>query len=365
MMHNFRRTFLRHFLCKPADEGADLGAPPDVTTQPVDTGAVVADTSGPTSMLQAMSAAIDQPALDASGQPRDEMGRFAAKAQEQAAADAAAATAAAGATPGATAPAAPVVAPVVPPAPEDLTVMPEGLAPKAQERFQKLANSNKELAEWRERVEPQFTAVQEAFQSNGIQREQFDTFLEFAGALNRGDVATAQRIMQTEMQHLALMTGQPLTADPLSTHPDLREAVDSFQMTEGHALEMARRRTMESHQQQVTQKQEQAQQSRQQAQQEVTHAEQAIEQFCAQMQTSDLDYQPIMKQLETEIRGGLLNDLPPKLWPQMVQRQYQLIKKVASSQRTVQPATAVLRPTGVASPGQAPKSMMDAMFPGR
>lgn len=370
-MHYLRRTFRRHLLCKPAEDGSDLGGAPDTSTStvvdtPADTGAVVADTSGPTSMLEAMSSALEPAAggLDAAGQPRDPLGRFAPKNADGTpvtpAVDAAGKPASA---PGA--PAAPGATPPVVPPVEDLTAMPEGLTPKAQERFQKLANANKEHAEWRAQVEPQINYIQETFQSNGIQREQFQTFVEFAGALNRGDVATAQRIMQTEMQNLALLTGQPLTADPLASHPDLREAVDGFEITEARALEMARFRTQQAQQQAQAQQHQQAQQTQQQAQQKVQQAEQQIDQLMTQLQSSDIDYPSVMPHLEQAIKDGLLAGVDPSQWAPKLQAQYQLIKKVAGSQRTVQPATPVLRPTGVAAPGQQPKSMLDAMFPNR
>lgn len=376
-MHHLRRTFRRHLLCKPAEDGSDLGGAPDtststatVTDTPVDTGAVVADVSKPTTMLEAMTSAIEPAAggLDAAGQPRDPLGRFAPKNADGTPAtppvDAAAKT---GAAPAA-APAAPGAVPPAAPAADDLTAMPEGLTPKAQERFQKLANANRELSEWRAQVEPQVNAgqyVQETFQTNGIKREQFETFVEFAGALNRGDLATVQRIMEAEMQNIALLTGQPLTADPLASHPDLREAVNGFQMTEAHALETARYRTQQAQQQAQAQQHQQAQQTQQQAQQEVQRAEQQIDQLMNQLQSNDIDYAAVMPHLEQAIKDGLLTGVKPHQWASKLQVQYQLIKKVAGSQRTVQPATPVLRPTGVAAPGQQPKSMLDAMFPSR
>lgn len=370
-MTHIRRLFLLHKLCRPVDgEGSDLGgapspapdagtesAPTPTTSEPApspESGAVVGDVSKPTTMLEAMSAAIDPGA-----QPRDPMGRFAPKSGEPGAPAAQGQPAALGAD------GKPIEKPAQPATAEDITAMPEGLTPKAQERFQKLANSNKELTEWRAQAEPLARAgeyVQEAFQTNQVQPEQFETFLKFVGALNKGDLATAQQVIQAEMQAIAQLTGQEFSIDPLTQHPDLLEAVNGFQMTRQAAQETARYRFAENARQQAANQQQEAQQSQRAAQQAVGQAQQQIDQFCKQMQTSDLDYAKVEPMLLDAIKGGLLEGIPPQQWGAMVQRQYQMIKKVAASQRTLEPATQVLRPTGVPSPGQAPKNMMEAMF---
>jgi len=364
---NIRRfNFLTRILRRPEDgEGSDLGGSPDITStpaaEPVDTGAVVSDVAKPTTMLEAMSAAITPP-LDANGQPRDELGRFAQKAAQEAAA--AAGQPGAPAAPGA-APAAKPVDPLAPVVEEDPHKMPEGLSEKAQQRFQTLVNTNKELTEWRAEVEPQLNYVRETFQQNGIQREQFDLFSQFAGAFNRGDYQAATQILQGQMQALAAMTGQHLTADPLAQHPDLRERVDSLQMTEQDAMELGRRRLADQQREQIQQQQQQVQQREQQSQQAIQSAQGQIDQFCKTMQRTDMDYSAIEGQLLAAVQDGLLEGVPPNLWAAKVQQQYNLIKKVAASQRTLSPATSTLRTTGNGTPSQAPKTMMEAMFGGR
>jgi hypothetical protein len=347
--------FIRRFfyvLRRPADEGGDLGgAPADMT--PVESAPVVDTPTAPTSMLEAMSAALTP---GEAGQPRDEFGRFAPKAAEQAPA-----------APTSTATAAPeapkLPAEVKPESVEaDPLAMPEGLGEKAQQRFQQLANTVKEQTAWRQEVEPQLNYVRETFQQNGIQQEQFELFSQFAGAFNRGDYQAATAILQEQMQALALMTGQQLSADPLTQHPDLRDAVDNLQLTEAHAIELARVRTQSQQQTQRTQQVQQVQQAQQQTQQAINSAQDSIDSFCKQMKTSDIDYAAIEPQLLQSIKEGLLEGIPPARWPSLIQHQYQMIKKVAGTSRTNVPATQTLRPSGTPSPSQKPRSMMEAMF---
>lgn len=355
-MFNRRYNYLLRILRRPdAGDGSDLGGAPEVDTTPADTGLTVGEASAPTNLLEAMSQGMAS-ASDG-GQPRDELGRFAAKAAEAAAAEGAQATPAAPVEPAKAA-----LQPEQPQIPEDPTAMPDGLTPKAQERFQKLANTNRELTEWRERIEPQFTAIQQTFQEHGVSREQFDQAVQVIGLINRGDYNGALQMIQQEMQNLAMLTGQSVQVDPLAQHPDLRAAVDGFQMPQEHALELARRRAAEAAQTQRQEAERQQQETQQQAQRAVSNAQQQIDQFCRQMQTSDVDYAAVETELLAAIKEGLLEGVPPAQWAPMVQRQYQLIKKVAASQRTVAPATAVLRPTGTPTPAQAPSSAFEAMW---
>ena len=131
------RRLIRHVLRRPADEGGDLGAPPAPAPAPIESApptsapapAPAASEQQPTSMHDAMW-------------HRDESGRFAPKPVEPTGGTPVQGQAQpAAAQPGAQPPApAAVPKPGEPPVPEDITAMPDGLAPKAQERFRTLAN---------------------------------------------------------------------------------------------------------------------------------------------------------------------------------------------------------------------------------
>lgn len=378
-----RHRFRRHVLMNTTDGGDALGGGGggaveqtvdhvEVISSPAPAPAAAASApSGPKSLLEAVSSVVPAPAPAASspGQPRDELGRFTFKDAAGNAVDAQ----------GNRAPNGAQAAPDAQPAPvqtelpvDDPLAMPEGLGQKAQERFQKLANTNKELTTQLEQASSSLRYVQEQFQQNGIQQEQFEQFTAFAGLINRGDFAGAQRILMEQLQQVALLSGQPMTmVDPLAAYPDLRQRVDTLQISEADAVEIAQARQRESLQQQAAQRTQQAQQQQRQEQQAQQAQQQAvdkglldIEAFCKQMKASDLDYQAIEDQLMPIVQD-LIKDLPPERWGAMIRTQYNMIKNTASRVRQQAPAAGtVLRPTGQASPSAAPRSMHEAMWGG-
>lgn len=374
MIHRFLRRFVLMNLAEGADAGGGGGG---VVDTPVDTSAApsapAADTSAaPGSMLEALNRHFET-------QPRDERGRFAPTAAEQAAAAAAAAPggdpAAAPPQPGAQAAAQPGQPGTQPaqeqpqkPAAEDLTQMPEGLAPKAQERFQRLATTNRELTGQVEQLTGQVGYVREAFQAHGVQQPQFEQAMQVIGLMNRGDLQGALAALDEQRRHISLALGQPLPGvDALAGHADLRQAVDQGQLDEQYAIEIARNRQGQQAQQQRHQQAEQQHAAQRTEQQAVQSGTQAVDAFCRDMAAKDLDYPAIEAKLLPEL-SNLLQGVPPQRWRGLVETQYRLLKQVATSSRSAAPqapAGQVLRPTGQPSPGAAPKTMHEAMWGGR
>jgi hypothetical protein len=321
-----------------ADVGA--GAAPAANAEP----------AAPTTMLEAIS----------QGMARDELGRF--KGKEGAPADPAAPGQPAAVQAEPSAPA----APVKPDAPEDLTVMPEGLGAKAQERFQKLANGIKERDDQLQQAQQQLSYVRETFQNNGITQEQFEQAASVVGAINRGDFKAAQQILTEQLRQLSLMTGETLPGvDALAEFPDLRQKVDSLLIDEATALETARYRKQQSALQQRQQAQQQSQQAEQAHGQAVQSAQIEVDRFCKRMAATDLDYSAIEKLLLPRI-PKLLQGVPPSQWPALVQTQYELIKESGLAFRqpaaAAAPAAAPLRPMGAGSGQPKPTSLEEAMW---
>lgn len=261
--------------------------------------------------------------------------------------------------------------------PKELTVMPEGLTPKAQERFQALANTNKELTGRLEAatalaggnpdaVVPMLQsaqALQQTFQQHGVTRDQFTQATEAIGLLNRGDMAGFQRMLENQLRQVSLATGKPIgQVDALAEFPDLREKVDSLQLTEQDAIEMARNRATQQTQRQQQQRQQQEQQQ-EQAGEQANHAGRlSVDEFCKKTMKTDLDYARIEPILLQQIKDGLLDEVPPNRWAAIVEKTYGLIKQTSVSARTGQPSMQVLRPNGGGSPKEQPKSAYEAMW---
>lgn len=299
------------------------------------------DPNAPKSLLEAISASVDgkkvEPVVDPKAAPAAEVKR---PAEPDAAAK---------------------------PKPEDLTAMPEGLAPKAQERFRALVNVNKEISQEVEGLRAQTEYIGTTFKEHGITREQFEMATGLIGAMNRGEWDKVIAGMQDQMRQVALLSGKHIEGvDALSVMPDLKQKVDNLQLSPEDAAEMARARTERALQQQRAQRSQQAQreqeQSHQQAQQQEHAREQAVlavDRLCAELKSSDLDFGRIEAALLPRV-GELFADLPPAKWAEAFQRQYTLMKSMGAPARGNSAGT--LRASGANNPVAKPADMFQAMF---
>ena len=370
---NIRHLLRRFVLLNEFESGGSSGGGAITTAhEPATSPAVEAPApapAAPSSMLEAIDQAMPHLSGDTpgdGGQPRDEFGRFAPKPGK-------APTASEVGEPAKAAQAAPAEKPPAEEGTDDLLKEPEGLAPKSSERFHRLANEVRDLRGQVEQREQALSYVRDTFQENGITAEQFEQAASVIGALNRGDLETAERVLMEQLQQIAIARGRPIgQIDPLAQFPDLRAAVDGLQVSEEHALQLARARVIEQGQQQRTQQQAQQQQEQrarqqqqEQAQQQVNTALTSIDAFTREMAAKDMDWPVIEAKLLPRVQT-LLKDVPPSQWLNIVKTQYELIKDVSAGavRQPTQQAGQVLRPTGQGSPAAAPKSMFDAMWGG-
>jgi hypothetical protein len=280
------------------------------------------------------------------------------------AADAAAA-ALAGAKPAA--PGAPVV-PAAKPVADDLK-MPEGLKPESQQRFQSMANELRELRPLREQADMltrQVSHVKEVFHEHQVQPEQFQQAMSIVGMINNQDYAGAMGLLREQMQQLALLTGEPAAGaiDPLEKFPDLRAAVDGMQITEKHAMEVARSRWQQGLVEQRTQQQRQQEDTQTQQAKIVDGAVSQVDQFVKQKAQSDIDYPVIEEILLPQVQQVMANAHPSQ-WRGLIETLYNTIKATAGRGRQPPPAAAagnLLRPSGASSAQAAPRTLHEAMW---
>lgn len=349
------------------DVGAsDVGGVSDAAGVEASTAEVAAPTPAPepATALEAIERALETPEQKAE-RARDELGRF-TKAQEEAAAKAAAVEG----KPAAAAQPTEKPAPGAKPGQADLT-MPEGLQPKAQQRFQALANEIKELRPQFERAQAQLTWFTNTVAEHQIKPEQFDLAVQTIGLMNKGDYQGALKVLDEQRQMIALAMGQPLPdVDPLANFPDLQQAVTEFRVSREYAMEVAKARFGQHQAQQATQaRQRQEEQAKAQQQQAETYraerqqAEADVAEFCTRMQRTDLDFAAISAQLEPII-PSLLEGVPCTRWKQVVETQYRLLKNAASQFRQPVPGggTSPMRGHSQPSPGAKPSNAYEAMF---
>ena len=265
--------------------------------------------------------------------------------------------------------------------PDDITQMPEGLTPKAQERFKSLVTKIKEQDTAYDDLDKRYQSahqyaseVSNAIKEVGATPDQLQGAMQYIHAFNSGDLQTRKTLLLRELQDVSMKLGEPVenfigAADPLNQFPDLKQAVDAYQIGREQALEVARLRTNENQRLQAKQEQDNSQQGYQNAVQnwkrEADEATGMIEKLTAEMSRSD----PLYHRVEAVLmKGGGLNEIvknfPPSTWVSQV-------KMLISSVKQAMPANADLgepRPLsgGSGKPqgsGKAPASMFEAMFP--
>lgn len=257
--------------------------------------------------------------------------------------------------------------PAAKPKPEDLTAMPEGLAPKAQERFRALVNVNKEISQEVEGLRAQTEYIGTTFKEHGVTREQFEIATNLIGAMNRGDWPTVIKGMQEEMRRVALVSGRPIDGiDMFSDMPDLKEKVENLQLSPEDAAELARGRTHQQIAQQRVRQAQQQQREQEQNQQQTQQFERArqqgvlaVDQLCAELKSKDLDFGRIEAALMPRV-AELFQDVHPSKWAATLQRQYDLLKSMGAPARGNSAGT--LRASGANNPVAKPADMFQAMF---
>ena len=257
---------------------------------------------------------------------------------------------------------------------EDTETPPEGLSPKASERFQKLANENKayiefgspeQLASMRDDAQT-LGVFRERVIESGMQPDELDKVFLYTKAVKTGDWATAERFLQEQAYQFAVMSGKKLVADPLGAYPDLKQSVEGMTLDEKHAVEMARVRHVEDISRRNQAQQEQNSQIHYQQQQQALQVREAalrdVDTMASHWAKNDVlwaEREPLMGQyIEKE-----LVKLPPHTWVAGLQAFYSALQAQPQQPRARTPNS--LRPNnmGAASAGAAPKSMGEALWP--
>lgn len=261
---------------------------------------------------------------------------------------------------------------------DDLSKPPEGISEGAKARFEKLVGRVKETSQQLEQTQSELHEVRqtsEVFSSfvrdTGVSGEQFGVMAQYLKAVNSGDFETAQNIIVSELKSISTRTGKEIDfgsqADPLSDHPDLKEAVESYQLTRAHALELVRTRAMQQQAEFVNQRQQQTDQQKQDWVGKKDAALADVGKWSSALKKTDLDYAPLEKIIAAD-NGPLqqiMQNNPPERWLPELQMIYNQMKAARGTVRsTAGGGPRPLSGAGGMPQGSTvvPKSMFDAMW---
>lgn len=236
--------------------------------------------------------------------------------------------------------------------------MPEGISEQAQHRFSRLANENKELTskvqEFESVVQEQaqlVTGFRELFNQNHVQPQELDRFCIYIKSFKTGDFKTAGELLRQQVALFEQMTGQRFQGDdPLGQYPDLRQAVDAMQITEEHALELARGRARDiglrqagTRQAQDAERHRREQETQAEWQRAMDKALIDIKAFSDEMRGKDIDWKAKQDILAEKVQRIVeQNPTRPDQWLGQIQDYYETMSRAAKAagggrSRTPQP----------------------------
>lgn len=244
--------------------------------------------------------------------------------------------------------------------PENEDEPPEGISKKAQERFRSMVSKVKEKDEQISRLNADLEGIRSVMKDTGAKPEDFAMAFDYLKAVSSGNMEQVGRILQEQIKQYTLATGRNIDmADPLADYPDLRERVNSYQMGEDAALEMARMRNIQAQRQQQERQYYNQQESQQRIMQTRQQAMSEVDRMGAEWASRDPDYKAkeeiILKQIPM-----IAQNFPPNQWPQQVRMLYQTLSAMPAHKPST-PSPAPLRASGQTAGNRQPNSMLEAL----
>lgn len=243
---------------------------------------------------------------------------------------------------------------------ESLYQIPPGLKGQERKAYKALSDHARELESRatetiteRDQVSQRLNGFESILQDAGATPEVLSGHLQYMRMIKGGDYDKAMQWLDGERLALARAIGKPVEGvDLLAEFPDLKEDVDSFQITNERALELANARRMQNaHQQrQTAAEHQQAENARYaEAQRAKEESLDGIDSWLKGLAGTDVDFaakETIIKEwLAKPSTTQLLTRLPPDGWLDLIKDKYDSVAVPAPLPRVPTP----LRPGGSGS----------------
>ncbi len=183
-------------------------------------------------------------------------------------------------------------------------------------------------------------------------------------AINAGDLDRAIGALQGQLSELARMAGRSVPGidwkDQLKDFPDLADAVANAQITQEHALELAKGRRMQAEQARQADESRSRAQTAQQWEQDKRAAMADVNKYLSEKAKTDLDHQKKEQIVAAKVRE-IIAGVPPSRWAEKIALFYEgLVLPPAAPAKELQP----LRTRTGAGGTPAPKTAEDALRQG-
>ena len=219
--------------------------------------------------------------------------------------------------------------------------IPKELKEATQERIRSLIGYVKERDE---ALQVQGNLIS-AIQGTGTTAEEFASMIQYLEAFHSSDPKMLEKalgILQTNMESIALRLGKDVPGvDFLAGHQDLKDAVRYGQITQQHANELARARTLEARTKSYNEQRQSATQAETAAKAEKDAAITELNNLGAQLSKTDPDYQRKYDLIVGPLSAAFVH-IPPSQWRAAFDKAYAAVKVPAAA-----PAPAAEPPPGM------------------
>jgi len=244
----------------------------------------------------------------------------------------------------------------------------EGKNAATNERFQKITEGYKqkeqrvnELEQENERFKGSFESLKQLGFSDENAANDLVEFSAYRHVLATGDAEQFAGIVAQQIKQFELMHGKKVnvSVDSLEAYPDLKEKVESLELDENTAIEVAKVRDIQARSNRDSQKRKESVQTEQDQQQVVDVAISDVESLQGNWKKTDPDYNAILPHLQP-LMQEIGAKYPPHLWASTIDIQYKTLKKALTSTVRAKTNEAPLRGNGYMSGKPAPQSTQEA-----
>lgn len=253
---------------------------------------------------------------------------------------------------------------------EDLKPL-ESKNAKTNERFQKVTEGYKQKAAEVEQLNGRIRQYESSFESlkslgfnDEAAAQDLVNFSDYRKAIYSGDAERFQSIIADQIRQFEAAHGKrvQINASLLDTQEDLKKRVESLDLDEQTAFELARSRQLQERAQRQQLASMENVQRQQQFEQMVNQSVSTIDQMQQNWSKSDPDFQAILPYLQKHI-DDIGKTYPPHMWPQVVDMQYKTLKTALSDQRRqVQKVDQPLRGNGGNGSVPVPQNTQEAVL---
>ena len=240
---------------------------------------------------------------------------------------------------------------------------------RSQERYRQLAERARRAEEEAAEVRRSGQELYNIMAESGVTPSDLTNYFEYYKSIRNGQIDKAaewwNNLEKTHSQYTGAKVG---SVDPLDNHPDLKQKVEGFDMSEDAARELAslrdyseRMKVREQALAEIGQQTEEQQRQQQEVAHYANNAAHELDKWSAEMKAKDPNFEA-KEALLLERAQEQFPNMHPAYWPEFVAREYAYLNKAMPNGAPKQTAPNPIRPGASGkSVSSEPKNISDAL----